>query len=76
MMVEDINAVITGGSSGLGKATAELILQNSGKVTIFDTQKDKDTDFVKSTNGQCDFLLTDVTEESSVEENFSLVKEK
>ena len=27
MMVEDINAVITGGSSGLGKATAELILQ-------------------------------------------------
>ena len=75
-MVEDINAVITGGSSGLGKATAELILQNSGKVTIFDTQKDKDTDFVKSTNGQCDFLLTDVTEESSVVENFSLVKEK
>lgn len=76
MMVEDINAVITGGSSGLGKATAELILQNSGKVTIFDTQKDKDTDFVKSTNGQCDFLLTDVTAESSVVENLSLVKEK
>ena len=28
MKVEDINAVITGGSSGLGKATAELIIKN------------------------------------------------
>ena len=40
MNVEDINAVITGGSSGLGKATAEIILSNGGKVTILDTQKD------------------------------------
>ena len=40
MNVEDINAVITGGSSGLGKATAEIILSNGGKATILDTQKD------------------------------------
>ena len=41
MKVEDINAVITGGASGLGKATAEIIIKNSGKVTIFDTQEEK-----------------------------------
>ena len=42
MKAEDItNAVITGGASGLGKATAEIIIKNSGKVTIFDTQEEK-----------------------------------
>jgi NAD(P)-dependent dehydrogenase (short-subunit alcohol dehydrogenase family) len=29
-------AVITGGASGLGRATAEMIIQNGGKVAIFD----------------------------------------
>ena len=41
MKVEDINAVITGGSSGLGMATAKLIIEKLGKVTIFDTQDRK-----------------------------------
>ena len=76
MKVEDINAVITGGSSGLGKATAELIIKNSGKVTIFDTQEEKGNTFVKSLDGSCDFILTDVTNESSVSKNFAIVKEK
>ena len=69
MKVEDINAVITGGSSGLGKATAELIIQNSGKVTIFDTQEEKGKYLCKEINGSCDFILTDVTNENSVSKN-------
>ena len=76
MKVEDINAVITGGSSGLGKATAELIIKNSGKVTIFDTQEEKANDLVKSLDGSCDFILTDVTNESSVSKNLAIVKKK
>ena len=76
MKVEDINAVITGGSSGLGKATAELIIKNSGKVTIFDTQQEKGNTFVKSLDASCDFILTDVTNESSVSKNLAMVKEK
>ena len=66
MKVEDINAVITGGSSGLGKATAEIIIKTNGKVTIFDTQEEKGNDLVNSVDGQSNFLLTDVTDEKSI----------
>ena len=76
MKVEDINAVITGGASGLGKATAEIIIKNSGKVTIFDTQEEKGTQFVKEMNGECDYLFTDVTDENSIIKNLDIVKNK
>ena len=76
MKLENINAVVTGGSSGLGKATVELIMQNSGKVTIFDTQNSKTDDLIDNANGSCNFLFTDVTDENSVTENLTIVKKK
>jgi 3-hydroxyacyl-CoA dehydrogenase/3-hydroxy-2-methylbutyryl-CoA dehydrogenase len=33
-------AVITGGASGLGRATAEMVINNGGKVAIFDLNED------------------------------------
>lgn len=36
MNIKNKVAVITGGASGLGRATAEMIVQNGGKVAIFD----------------------------------------
>ena len=71
MKIEDINAVITGASSGLGKATAEIILRNGGKVTILDTQKNKGEEFANSKGEKCIFLYTDVTDEKSVEASLS-----
>ena len=53
MKIEDINAVITGGSSGLGKATVEIILDNGGKVTILDTQKTKGEEIAASKGKNC-----------------------
>ena len=76
MKVEDINAVITGGASGLGKATAEIIIKNSGKVTIFDTEEEKGTQFVEEMNGACDYLFTDVTNEKSIIKNLDIIKNK
>ncbi|MDC3024569.1 SDR family NAD(P)-dependent oxidoreductase, partial [Alphaproteobacteria bacterium] len=55
---------------------AKLIIENLGKVTIFDTQDDKSSDLVKKANGSCQFLLTDVTNENSVKENLKQVKKK
>ncbi|MBF96913.1 MAG: putative oxidoreductase [Alphaproteobacteria bacterium MarineAlpha9_Bin4] len=75
MKIEDINAVITGGSSGLGKATVEIILDNGGKVTILDTQKTKGEEIAASKGKNCSFLYTDVTEEKSIKENLSIIKE-
>ena len=76
MKVEDINAVITGGSSGLGKATAEIILSNGGKATILDTQKDIGEEFARSSGQKCAFLYTDVTDEKSVSESLNLSQKK
>ena len=73
MNVEDINAVITGGSSGLGKATAEIILSNGGKATILDTQKDIGEEFARSSGQKCAFLYTDVTDEKSVADVIKIV---
>ncbi len=36
MNIKNKVAVITGGASGLGRATAEMIIENGGKVAIFD----------------------------------------
>ena len=38
MELSNCNAVITGGASGLGGATADIIINNGGRVTIIDIQ--------------------------------------
>ena len=40
MNIEGKVAVITGGASGLGRATAEMIIANGGKVAILDLNED------------------------------------
>ena len=39
-MIKKINAIVTGGSSGLGEATVRKILESGGNVSILDTQED------------------------------------
>ena len=39
-MINKINAIVTGGSSGLGEATARKILEKGGNVSILDMQED------------------------------------
>ena len=45
-MIKKINAIVTGGSSGLGEATARKILEKGGNVSILDTQEDKAKGFI------------------------------
>ena len=40
MNIEGKIAVITGGASGLGRATAERIIAKGGKVAVLDLNKD------------------------------------
>ena len=75
MKAENINAIITGGSSGFGKATVEIILKNGGKATIFDTQKEKGEEFAHSAGDGCEYLFTNVTDEKAIEKNLSIVKD-
>ena len=41
MDVTGLNAVITGGASGLGEATARMIAGQGGKVALFDMNAEK-----------------------------------
>lgn len=57
-------AVVTGGASGLGRASAEALAANGIKVTIFDLNEDKGEEIAKDIGGV--FAKVDVTSEDSV----------
>ncbi|MDA9708653.1 3-hydroxyacyl-CoA dehydrogenase [Alphaproteobacteria bacterium] len=65
-MIRKINAIVTGGSSGLGEATARKILEKGGSVSIFDTQEDKAKVLSEEFGETCTFFYTDVTSELSI----------
>ena len=67
-MIKKINAIVTGGSSGLGEATVRKILKSGGNVSILDTQEDKAKFLSKEFGEACTFFYTDVTNEESINE--------
>ena len=69
-------AVITGGASGLGRATAEMVIQQGGKVALFDLN----TELAKKTAAELGAsaapFTVNVTEEDSVQDAVNGVMEK
>ena len=45
------SAVVTGGASGLGRASAEALAANGIKVTIFDLNEEKGEEIAKDLTG-------------------------
>ena len=64
-----IAAVITGGASGLGEATARALAAQGVKVAIFDLQKDKGEQVATEIGGV--FCEVNVTDEDSVKQGFA-----
>jgi len=62
------SAVVTGGASGLGRASAEALAANGIKVTIFDLNEEKGEEIAKEIGGV--FAKVDVTSEDSVTAGF------
>ena len=62
---KDITAVVTGGASGLGGATAKALAEKGCKVAIFDLNADLGERHAKDIGGQ--FFKCDVTSETSVD---------
>lgn len=64
MKLDQTCAVITGGASGLGEATARHFAANGAKVALFDLNEERGQDIAAELGGT--FHKTDVTDEASV----------
>ncbi|MBM7707133.1 NAD(P)-dependent dehydrogenase (short-subunit alcohol dehydrogenase family) [Chryseomicrobium aureum] len=67
-------AVITGGASGIGAATAKLFSEHGAKLVLVDLQEDLGTAFVKELPDAI-FIKADVTSEKEVTAVFTKAKE-
>ncbi len=66
MQIKDSVAVITGGASGLGEATARHLLAAGGKVALFDLDAERGEKLAGELGGNAVFCQVDVTEEEQV----------
>ena len=65
MRIEGINALVTGGASGLGAATARRLAGAGATVTIADLDEEHGRAVADEVGGR--FIRTDVTDEESVQ---------
>ncbi len=66
MQLQDNVFFVTGGASGLGEATARMLVQSGARVVIADVNDASGARLVAELGGQARFARVDVTDESSV----------
>lgn len=66
MQVNGKTALVTGGASGLGAATATRLSELGASVVICDLQEDRGRETAERLGGNVTFLRTDVADEDSV----------
>jgi NAD(P)-dependent dehydrogenase (short-subunit alcohol dehydrogenase family) len=70
MDIKGISAVVTGGASGLGRATVEKLLANGAKVVIADLPTSAGAEVASEFGSACRFVPADVTSEEQMIEVF------
>jgi len=75
-MLKNVVGLVTGGASGLGKATVERIVREGGRVTLCDLPSSAGADLAKALGSNCVFAPTDITNVSDVEKALELTKKK
>ncbi len=66
MNIDGIAAIVTGGASGLGAATAEMLASQGARVTLFDMNEETGKAQAEKIGGA--FIKVDVTDEDNVRE--------
>jgi NAD(P)-dependent dehydrogenase (short-subunit alcohol dehydrogenase family) len=67
MELKTLNAVVTGGASGLGHATAARIIAAGGKAALLDVNEAQGAAAAAALGERALFLQTDVTDEAAVD---------
>ena len=70
---KDIAAVVTGGASGLGAATARALAERGVKVALFDLNEEKGSALASELGGT--FAKVDVRDDASVDAGFAAARE-
>lgn len=65
MNIKDSVFLISGGASGLGAATAKMIVENGGKVVLADMNRDVGIALASEFGPSALFVATDVTDENA-----------
>jgi NAD(P)-dependent dehydrogenase (short-subunit alcohol dehydrogenase family) len=73
MELQGVGAIVTGGASGLGGATAKMLASRGAKVTIFDLNEEVGTATAQEIGGL--FCKVNVTDEASVIEGIEKAEE-
>jgi len=73
---QETKAFITGGASGLGYAVAQRIEAAGGQVAIADLESALATQSLSSESDRCHAVMTDVTDDDSVDQAIKTVIEK
>ncbi|CAD5226960.1 unnamed protein product [Bursaphelenchus xylophilus] len=72
--IKDLVALVTGGSSGLGRATVEYLHRNGARVALLDLDKTDGKDVVSGLKENAIFTPADVRKEDDVAKAFEQVK--
>ena len=72
MKLTNVPAIVTGGASGLGEATARLLAEQGAKVSIFDVQTQKAEQVAKEIGGIA--ITCDVTSSESATQAFAAAR--
>lgn len=75
MDIKGISAVVTGGASGLGRATVEKLLAMGAKVVIADLPTSGGADVAEELGSSCRFVPADVTSEEQMLAVFAAASE-
>ena len=66
MQIQDVRAVVTGGASGLGLATAEMLVRSGASVALFDVNAQAGAEAVRALGSASTFHPVDVASETAV----------
>ncbi|XKL65460.1 hypothetical protein PGB90_008880 [Kerria lacca] len=76
MILKNLVALVTGGASGLGKATVKKLISEGNKVVLCDLPSSAGAEIAVEYQDDCVFVPTDVSSENDVSNALSITKEK